>query len=94
MFDLPEILPELLPCPFCGHHAMSHEKVHGEYWGQWDWELRCSSSHCCARIRIVADTWEEPRTVLQPDGSYLPTKITRLTNLYKMWNRRVVDKSN
>lgn len=54
------ITPEpLLACPFCRHYAYEPERVHGTRWGSWDWEIRCSSSHCAASVRLVADSWPD-----------------------------------
>lgn len=80
---------DLKPCPFCGHHAHEPVQVRGQAWGSYDWEIRCSSSHCCANVRIVADGWErnldpELNKHLSPDQLY----DNRELNLRRMWNRR------
>lgn len=67
---------KLLPCPHCGHHAYEPERIKGDAWGQWDWVIICSSSHCRARVQIIADDWTEG-------------DITRLSQLRRKWNRRV-----
>lgn len=82
-------LDKLKPCPFCGHHAYEPVQVRGQGWGSYDWEIRCSSSHCCANVRIVADGWErnldpELNKHLSPDQLY----DNRELKLRRMWNRR------
>lgn len=79
----------LLLCPFCGHHAYEPTKVHGEYWGSWDWQIICSSSHCRARVLIVADDWEQNiDPVLNPHIPADELHDDRLLQLRRMWNRR------
>lgn len=80
---------ELLPCPFCGHHACEPVQVQGERWGSYDWVIHCSSSHCGISARIVADDWSE-----QIDGALNPhipadqLYTDRLVQVRRMWNRR------
>jgi hypothetical protein len=68
---------KLFPCPHCGHHPYEpdREKCRDRY-GEWDWVIRCSSSHCRAEVSICADGWQEGER-------------TRLTDLRQKWNRRV-----
>ncbi len=50
----------LLPCPHCDHHANLCDPVKDpDSWGGYLWEIICSSSHCRARVCIVADGWFE-----------------------------------
>lgn len=80
---------DLLPCPFCGHHACEPMNVQGERWGSYDWVIHCSSSHCGAQARIIADGWSE-----QIDGTlnqHIPPSelyTDRLVQVRRMWNRR------
>ena len=51
---------ELLPCPHCDHHAnLCDPQKDPNSWGGYQWEIVCSSSHCRARVCIVADGWFE-----------------------------------
>lgn len=80
---------DLLPCPFCNHMPYEPEQVKSDTWGRYDWIIRCSSSHCRANVRIVADGWKqeidpELNPHIPPDQLYRD----RLTDLRGMWNRR------
>lgn len=82
---------DLLPCPHCNHNAnLTDPERDPNSWGGYQWSIVCSSSHCRARVMMVADGWFE-----QIDGE-LNKHIRsqdlyrdRVTDLRRMWNRRV-----
>lgn len=84
---------DLLPCPHCNHNAnLTDPEKDPNSWGGYQWSIVCSSSHCRARVTMVADGWFE-----QIDGE-LNKHIRsqdlyrdRVTDLRRMWNRRVRD---
>lgn len=82
---------ELLPCPHCGLSAnLTDPEKDPNSWGGYRWEIVCSSSHCRARVCMVADGWFE-----QLDGElnkHIPPERLyrdRVTDLRGMWNRRI-----
>jgi hypothetical protein len=85
------VIFDLELCPHCGHRAnLCDMQKDPDVWGGYRWEIMCSSSHCCARVCIVADGWAQ-----ELDGN-LNSHIKasdlyedRLTQLRRKWNRRV-----
>lgn len=80
----------LLPCPHCGHSAnLTDPEKDPDSWGGYRWQIVCSSSHCQAKVTIVADGWSE-----QLDAElnrHIPANRLyrdRVTDLRGMWNRR------
>jgi hypothetical protein len=80
---------ELLPCPHCGHHAnLCDPQRDPNSWGGYQWEIICSSSHCRARVCIVADGWFEQIDMQLNPGFSSNGYSDRVTHLRGMWNRR------
>lgn len=82
---------DLLPCPHCGHSAnLTDPDKDPDCWGGYEWSIVCSSSHCRARVTMVADGWYEQVNIelnpCWPDKGYRD----RVTELRQMWNRRVI----
>ncbi len=63
-------IPELKSCPYCGHYACFTETIHGEHWGQWDYRIWCSSSHCRAEIRLPALSGNKARLMAKWNQRY------------------------
>lgn len=79
----------LLPCPHCGHHAaLCDPEKDPASWGGYRWEIVCSSSHCRARVCIVADGWFEQVDMNLNRGYPSNGYSDRVTTLRRMWNRR------
>ena len=80
----------LKPCPHCGHSAnLCDPEKDPNTWGGYQWEIVCSSSHCRAKVTMVADGWfEQVDTELNP-GWPSNGYDDRVTELRRMWNRRV-----
>ena len=79
----------LLPCPHCGHHAnLCDPEKDPASWGGYQWEIVCSSSHCRARVCIVADGWFEQVDMELNPGFPSKGYSDRVTTLRRMWNRR------
>jgi hypothetical protein len=79
----------LLPCPHCGHHAnLCDPKKDPDSWGGYRWEIVCSSSHCRARVCIVADGWFEQVDIELNPGHSNNGYRDRVTELRRKWNRR------
>lgn len=80
----------LLSCPHCGHSAnLTDPDKDPNSWGGYQWSIVCSSSHCRARVTMVADGWfEQLDAELNP---YPPEQFyrDRVTDLRRMWNRRL-----
>lgn len=84
-----EPVSELKACPFCGHHANEAHEERGQQWGTYQHVIQCSSSHCGAQVRIVADGWEENLNAeLNPHIPADRLHDDRLLQLRRMWNRR------
>lgn len=80
----------LLPCPHCDHHArLCDPQKDPDSWGGYQWEIRCSSSHCHASVNIVADGWFEQVDMELNRGYPARGYSDRVTTLRRMWNRRV-----
>lgn len=81
-------------CPHCNHYAVLCEPQRDpDTWGGYQWAIVCSSSHCRARVCIVADGWfEQIDTELNPGCSSNGYR-DRVTALRDMWNRRVNQQS-
>lgn len=81
---------DLLPCPHCNHSArLTDPQKDPDSWGGYQWSIICSSSHCRARVCIVADGWFEQVDMElnpgYPDNGYRD----RVMDLRGKWNRRV-----
>lgn len=80
----------LEPCPHCGHHAnLCDPQRDPNSWGGYQWEIVCSSSHCRARVCIGADGWYEQSDRELNPGHAHNGYSDRVTELRRMWNRRV-----
>lgn len=80
----------LLPCPHCDHHAdLRDPEKDPNAWGEYRWEIVCSSSHCRARVCIAADGWFEQVDMALNPGYPSNGYRDRVTRLREMWNRRV-----
>lgn len=80
---------ELSPCPHCGHSAnLRDPQKDSDSCGGYRWEIVCSSSHCRARVCIVADGWFEQVDMGLNPGYPSNGYRDRVTNLRSMWNRR------
>jgi hypothetical protein len=80
----------LLPCPHCDHHAdLCDPAKDPDSWGGYRWEIVCSSSHCRARVCIVADGWFEQIDIERNPGCSNNGYRDRVTDLRAKWNRRV-----
>lgn len=80
----------LLPCPHCDHNAnLCDPERDPDVWGGYQWSITCSSSHCRARVCIVADGWYEQVDMKlnpsHPNNGYRD----RVMDLRDKWNRRV-----
>lgn len=81
---------DLLPCPHCGHHAnLADPQKDPNSWGSYQWEIVCSSSHCRASVCMVADGWFEQISIELNPGCSDNGYRDRVTDLRRMWNRRV-----
>ncbi len=80
----------LKPCPHCGHSAnLTDPEKDPNSWGGYQWEIVCSSSHCRAKVTIVADGWSEQLSAEL--NRHIPENQLyrdRVTTLRGMWNRR------
>lgn len=80
----------LSACPHCGHQAnLTDPEKDPDTWGGYRWEIVCSSSHCRARVCIVADGWFEQVDMALNPGYASNGYRDRVTTLRGMWNRRV-----
>jgi hypothetical protein len=82
---------DLLPCPHCNHSAnLTEPQRDPDTWGGYIWQIVCSSSHCRARVQIVADGYFQQITAeLNPHIPPNELYSDRLTSLRAKWNRRV-----
>jgi len=81
----------LLPCPHCGHSASLCDPERDPVrWGEYIWEIVCSSSHCHARVRMVADGWFEQVDMNLNPGYPSNGYSDRVTDLRRAWNRRPI----
>jgi len=79
----------LLACPHCGHSAnLTDPEKDPDTWGGYRWEIVCSSSHCRAKVTIVADGWSEQVDMKLNPGWPANGYRDRVTTLRDMWNRR------
>jgi hypothetical protein len=77
-------------CPYCGHSAnLCDLQKDPNTWGGYQWEIVCSSSHCRARVCIVADGWSQQLDgVRNPHTSPENLYDDRVLELRRKWNRR------
>ncbi len=82
---------DLLPCPHCRHSAnLTDPEKDPNTWGGYRWVIVCSSSHCRASVSMVADGWfEQIDAELNPHIRSDDLYRDRVTDLRRMWNRRV-----
>ena len=79
----------ILACPHCNHHANLTDPARDpDIWGGYQWSIVCSSSHCRARVCMVADGWFEQVDMALNPGYPSNGYRDRVTNLRDMWNRR------
>ena len=77
-------------CPHCGHSAnLTDPEKDPNSWGGYQWSIICSSSHCRARVMIVADGWFEQVDMKLNPGHPNNGYCDRVTTLRRMWNRRI-----
>lgn len=81
----------LLACPHCAHSAnLTDPQKDPDTWGGYRWAIVCSSSHCRASVSIVADGWfEQIDAALNPHFASNELYRDRVTDLRRMWNRRL-----
>jgi len=77
------------PCPHCRHTAQLWEPVKDpDSWGGYQWSIGCTSSHCRAEVRTVADGWfDQVDMNLNPGWPHNGYR-DRVTDLRDRWNRR------